>query len=104
MSTTTCNDNSTTVKLSTPKLGMLNKLLKERKGMVPVWVRAPSHGPEFFSGISRAKLYDLAAKGLVKTKSITDSGKERGCRLWQLRSVLEYIENHPGEQETAEAV
>lgn len=72
--------------------------------MVPVWVRAPSHGPEFFSGFSRAKLYQLAAEGRIKTKSIHDPGKERGTRLFHLGSILELIDSVPDDKiEASEA-
>jgi hypothetical protein len=81
----------------------LQKLLKERKGMVPVWVRAPSIGPEFFSGFTRAKLYQLSAAGLIESRSIKEPGKERGCRLFNLRSILEYIESTTDETATVTA-
>jgi hypothetical protein len=76
----------------------LLELLKERNGMVPVWVRAPAQGPEFFSGFSRAKLYELDGKGLIKSKSVREPGKERGCRLFNLKSILDYIDSIPDEQ------
>jgi len=68
--------------------------------MVPVWVRAPSHGPEFFSGFSRAKLYQLDADGRIKSKSIREPGKVRGCRLFNLKSILDYIDSIPDEEHT----
>jgi hypothetical protein len=86
-----------TVTRTPAKRELLKELLNERNGMVPVWIRAPAHGPEFFSGMSRAKLYDLASRGSIKTKSIRDPGKERGCRLFNLRSILELIEAQPDE-------
>lgn len=54
-------------------------------------------GPEFYSGFSRAKLYQLADQGFIATKSICDPGKERGTRLFNLRSILNFIERSPDE-------
>jgi hypothetical protein len=93
MSKTTCNKTQNRVK----------QLLKERNGLLPVWIRAPIRGPEFFTGFSRAKLYQLAADGLIKTKSIKEPGKERGTRLFNLPSILAYIDSVPDEQIETEA-
>ncbi len=58
---------------------------------MPVWVRAPARGPEFFSGLTRARLYALHSEGKVRSVSVGEPGK-RGCRLWDLGSILNYIE------------
>ena len=76
-------------------------LLRQRQGALPIWVRAPSQGPEFFTGFSRAKLYQLNAEGRIITKSIVEPGKERGCRLFNLKSILDYIESCPDESAAA---
>lgn len=70
-----------------------DQLLKERNGMLPVWIRASNQGPEFFTGLSRAKLYQLFKGGHIKTRSVREPGKERGCRLFDLKSILDYIES-----------
>lgn len=35
------------------------ELIKERDGLLPVWVRAPVSGQEHYTGFTRAKLYEL---------------------------------------------
>ncbi len=68
------------------------ELLKEQTNGLPVWVRAPKTGPEFFSGFSRAKLYQLAAEGKIRSVSIREPGAIKGTRLFHLGSILAYIE------------
>jgi hypothetical protein len=68
------------------------QLAAERDGNLPVWVRAPKHGYEFFSGCSRAKLYEWATKGFIRSVSICEPGRTRGVRLFHLASVLGFIE------------
>lgn len=58
---------------------------------MPVWIRAPKSGEEFYSGFSRAKLYQLAGEGHIRTASIREPGKVRGTRLFHLQSILEFI-------------
>jgi hypothetical protein len=67
------------------------ELLKDRQGILPVWVRAPAHGAEFHSGFSRAKLYQLAEQGRIRSASVRDPGKMRGTRLFNLQSILDFI-------------
>lgn len=67
------------------------QILAERHQGLPVWVRASKNGYEHFSGLSRAKLYQLAGAGKIKTASLREPCKLRGCRLFHLGSVLEYI-------------
>jgi hypothetical protein len=50
------------------------QLATERDGNLPVWVRAPKHGHEFFSGCSPAKLYEWRAKGFIRSLSIRELG------------------------------
>jgi len=69
-------------------------LLNDRIGQLPVWIRAPKTGAETYTGLTRSFLYQLAAQGLIRTVSIREPGKERGCRLFHLRSILEFIERH----------
>jgi hypothetical protein len=38
------------------------QFISDREGNLPVWVRAPKIGHEFYSGCSRPKLYEWAAK------------------------------------------
>jgi hypothetical protein len=68
------------------------ELLQDRNGMLPVWVRATLHGPEHYSGFSRAKLYELAKDKKIRSASIREPGQIKGTRLFHLQSILDYIE------------
>lgn len=69
--------------------------LSERDNGLPVWVRAPVSGYEHFSGLSRTYLYKLATDRKIVSKSICEPGKLRGCRLFHLKSILDYIDSCP---------
>ncbi len=69
-------------------------LLNDRVGPIPIWIRAPKAGPEIYSGLTRSFLYQLAAQGVIRTVSIREPGKERGCRLFHLQSILAFIARH----------
>src|ERR1035437_10030990 len=58
---------------------------------LPVWIRPPKQGVEFYSGLSRAKLYELGGKGQIETRSLRDPGAIKGTRLFLLKSVLDFI-------------
>jgi hypothetical protein len=77
-------------------------LLNDRLGSIPVWIRAPKTGVETYTGLTRSYLYQAAAQGLIRTVSIREPGKERGCRLFHLQSILEFISRHElgAQQET----
>ena len=64
----------------------------DRDGILPVWVRAPKRGHEFYSGGTRPKLYEWAAKGFIRFVSIREPGRIRGVRLFHLASILAFIE------------
>jgi len=64
----------------------------DRDGILPVWVRAPKRGHEFYSGGTRPKLYEWAAKGFIRSVSIREPGRIRGVRLFHLASILAFIE------------
>jgi hypothetical protein len=68
---------------------------------LPVWVRAPVTGPEYYSGLTRAKLYQLDREGHIRSVSIQEPGQSRGCRLFHLESILHFI--HRCEKERAAA-
>jgi hypothetical protein len=68
------------------------QLAGDREGNLPVWVRAPKHGHEFYSGCLRPKLYAWAAKGFVRSVSIREPGRIKGVRLFHLASILAFIE------------
>ena len=68
------------------------QLASERNGELPIWVRAPTRGKEFYSGCSRPKLYEWAAKGYIRSVSIREPGRLKGVRLFHLASILAFIE------------
>ena len=70
----------------------VNELLSDRNGVLPVWIRSPKSGPEHYTGLTRSKLYELAAKGKIKSRSIREPGQVKGTRLFNLRSILDFIE------------
>jgi len=53
---------------------------------------SPKTGPERYSGFSRAKLYELAGKGAIRSVSIREPGQTKGTRLFNLASILTFIE------------
>jgi len=71
------------------------ELLSEREGPLPVWIRAPKNGLEPITGLSRAKLYQLAAEGKILTRCLREKGRVRGVRLFSLNSVLCFIDSCP---------
>jgi hypothetical protein len=70
----------------------VNELLAECQGRLPVWIRSPKSGPEFYCGFSRSKLYEEAAKGNIRSVSIREPGQLKGTRLFELNSILAFIE------------
>jgi hypothetical protein len=78
------------------------ELLQDQSNGLPVWIRPPKQGVEFYSGLSRAKLYELAGKGRIVTRSIREPGAIKGTRLFLLKSVLDFIAQC-GQQETVDA-
>ena len=72
--------------------GRAAQIVCERDGNLPVWVRAPKRGHEFYSGCSRPKLYEWAAKGFIRSVSIREPGRIKGVRLFHLASILAFIE------------
>ena len=65
--------------------------MAEMDGPLPVWVRAPKIGHERFTGLTRPKLYELAGKNLIRSASFREPGQLRGCRLFNLKSILDFI-------------
>jgi len=67
------------------------ELLQAQTNGRPEWCRAPKRGVEFYSGFSRAKLYELAGRGQIRSVSIRAPGQVKGTRLFHLQSVLDFI-------------
>ena len=72
-----------------------SELLQEKAVGLPVWIRSPKAGNEFYSGFSRSKLYELATEGKIGSRSIRKPGQVKGTRLFKLQSILEFIEGCP---------
>jgi hypothetical protein len=58
--------------------------------VVPRWAKAPVATQ--YSSINRSKLYDLAARGEIRSASIRKKGARRGSRVFDLRSIDEFLE------------
>jgi hypothetical protein len=73
----------------------IERMLAERTASsLPIWVRAPKSGQtEFYSGLTRGKLYQVEAAGLVRTASLKPQGAVRGVKLFDLQSLLRYVES-----------
>jgi hypothetical protein len=67
------------------------ELLSDQASGLPVWIRSPKSGVEFYSGFSRAKLYEGAGKGHFRSVSIREPGQVKGTRLFNLQSILDFI-------------
>ena len=67
------------------------ELLQDQSNGRPVWIRPPKNGVEFYSGFSRAKLYEGAGKGHFRSVSIRAPGQVKGTRLFNLQSILDFI-------------
>ena len=81
--------------------GRAYELLRERNGPLPVWIRPPKNGNEYFSGFSRSKLYQVAADGKIRSVSIREPGQTKGTRLFELKSILDFIERIAANAESA---
>ena len=67
----------------------------DENSILPVWVRAPRAGEqEHYTGMSRGKLYQAEKGGYVKTASLKPPGAIRGVKLFNLKSLLDYIERN----------
>ena len=68
-----------------------NRLAEHKRGL-PVWIRAPKTGQEYYTGLTRAKLYHLAGRGVIRSFLLRDPGNLKGCRFFHLQSILDYLE------------
>jgi hypothetical protein len=69
---------------------------------LPIWVRAPIRGPEYYTGFSRSKLYELAHRGKIQSISIREGRQQKGTRLFELKSILAFIDSRVAAQKAAE--
>lgn len=79
------------------------EMFHEMERGIPKWIRCPKSGTEHFTGFSRAKLYALAAEGKIRSVSIRDPGAIKGTRLFELASILEFIEKCEASANSKEA-
>ena len=77
------------------------ELLQDQAAGLPVWIRPPKSGVEFYSGFSRSKLYEEANNRHIRSVSIRAPGQVKGTRLFHLQSILTFIERC--EQQATEA-
>ena len=70
----------------------VTELLKDYHSGLPVWIRAPKIGTEYWAGLSRAKLYQLTELGHIRSVSIREPGQVKGVRLFHLESILSFLE------------
>jgi len=68
------------------------ELLQDQARGLPVWIRPPKQGVEFYTGLSRSKLYEGAGKGHFRSVSIREPGQVKGTRLFFLQGILDFIE------------
>jgi hypothetical protein len=68
---------------------------------LPLWIRAPVKGPEYWTGFSRSKLYELAKDGKIRSVSIRDPGQKKGTRLFELKSILALIDSQAAGRKAA---
>ena len=67
-------------------------MLSEHHAGLPVWIRAPKQGGlDKYCGLTRSKLYELSGKNLIKSVSLREAHQIRGVRLFNLQSILIYI-------------
>lgn len=81
----------------------VEQLLADLQNHLPVWIRSPKSGVEHYSGFSRAKLYEGAARGHFRSVSIREPGQTKGTRLFHLPSLLQFIERCEAEAKEANA-
>jgi|GEM_PF-6168640 len=99
MTSDSCNTGSaagSTVSRSAFHNAQINNLLADRDGNIPIWIRSPKGRLEHYTGLSRAKLYELAGEGLIRSVSLRKPGEVKGTRLFNLQSILRFIEEQEG--------
>ena len=64
---------------------------RDAQSRLPIYFRAPVHGHDPIFSLSRAKLYQLDAAGLIKSVSLREKHQLRATRLFVTQSVADYI-------------
>jgi hypothetical protein len=83
--------NASAPQITRPVPAKARELLNDQHNGRPEWVRSPKQGVEFYSGFSRARLYQGAADGDFRSVSIRKPGQTKGTRLFHLQSILDFI-------------
>ena len=91
--TKTNTDNQAPTTNTKPLPAKTRELVSDQSNGLPVWIRSPKQGVEFYTGLSRAKLYEGAGKGHFRSVSIRAPGQVKGTRLFNLQSILDFIAN-----------
>ena len=104
MITTDTDTNSASANKSRPVPAKARELLQDQANGQPVWIRSPKQGVEFYTGFSRAKLYEGAGNGHFRSVSIRQPGQVKGTRLFHLQSILSFIEKCEAEANAAAIV
>ncbi|MEO6752505.1 MAG: hypothetical protein ABIP85_12070 [Chthoniobacteraceae bacterium] len=81
----------------------VNERLAEHYEGLPIWVRPPKGTLEYYTGLSRSKLYALEGEGSIRGVSIREPGALKGMKLFHLQSILDYIERCEREANDAKA-
>jgi hypothetical protein len=69
---------------------------------LPIYIRPPRDGElEFYSGLSRAKLYQLEADGYILGCSLRKPGQTKATKVFDLQSILDYIASQMAKKEAA---
>jgi hypothetical protein len=82
-------------------LPLMSEKSKHERGGLPLWIRAPAKGPEYYTGFSRSKLYELVRDGKIRSVSIREPGQEKGTRLFELKSILAFIDSQDSARKAA---
>lgn len=85
------NTGGSSAKKTRPVPAKARELLSDQADGRPVWIRSPKQGVEFYTGFSRAKLYEGAGNGHFRSVSIRAPGQVKGTRLFHLQSILDFI-------------
>ena len=77
---------------------------QERHLGLPIWIRAPKQGGlDKYCGLTRSKLYELASRNRIVSVSLKEPHQIRGTRLFNLPSILTYIDSMAEPVQVAES-
>lgn len=94
----TDNGGSTAQQNIRPVPAKAGELLNDQSNGLPVWIRSPKNGVEFYAGFSGAVLCAGAGKEHFGSVSIRGLGQVKGTRLFHLALILTCIEKRGQKQ------